>query len=99
MTRPRASIDTAASQTLDAASCLRPSSDPKSIGAKGARVIVRGEGVWLYDADGHRILDGMSGLWCVALGYGRGELVEAARRQLTELPYYNSFFQCTTRPA
>jgi len=38
----------------------------------------------------------MSGLWCVALGYGRHELVEAARRQMDELPYYNSFFQCTT---
>jgi putrescine aminotransferase len=99
MTQPRASIDTAAWQALDAAHFLHPFSDSKSIGAKGTRVIVRGEGVWLYDADGHRILDGMSGLWCVALGYGRGELVEAARRQMTELPYYNSFFQCTTRPA
>ena len=41
----------------------------------------------------------MSGLWCVALGYGRKELSDAAYRQMLELPYYNSFFQSTTTPA
>jgi putrescine aminotransferase len=41
----------------------------------------------------------MAGLWCVNLGYGRRELVEAAARQMHELPYYNSFFQCTHPPA
>ena len=41
----------------------------------------------------------MSGLWCVALGYGRKELSDAAYKQLLELPYYNSFFQSTTPPA
>ena len=46
-----------------------------------------------------QILDGMSGLWCVNLGYGRRELIEAAYRQLQMLPYYNSFFQCATAPA
>ena len=45
------------------------------------------------------MLDGMSGLWCVALGYGRKELAEAAYKQMLELPYYNSFFQSTTPPA
>jgi putrescine aminotransferase len=99
MTTPGTLSDTAALQALDAAHFLHPFSDSRQIGAKGTRLIVRGEGVWLYDADGHRILDGMSGLWCVALGYGRTELVEAARRQMAELPYYNSFFQCTTKPA
>jgi putrescine aminotransferase len=55
--------------------------------------------VYLHDSEGHRILDGMSGLWCVALGYGRRELAEAAYRQMQELPYYNSFFQCANPPA
>ena len=41
----------------------------------------------------------MSGLWCVAVGYGRSELAEVAARQMNELPYYNSFFQCATPPA
>jgi putrescine aminotransferase len=86
-------------QALDAAHFLHPFSDAKSIGAKGTRLITRAEGVYLYDAEGHRLLDGMSGLWCVALGYGRRELAEVAARQMNELPYYNSFFQCTTQPA
>ncbi|MFM7434090.1 MAG: aspartate aminotransferase family protein, partial [Gammaproteobacteria bacterium] len=61
--------------------------------------ITRADGVYLYDSEGNRILDGMSGLWCVALGYGRRELAEAAYRQMQELPYYNSFFQCANPPA
>jgi putrescine aminotransferase len=86
-------------QALDAAHFLHPFSDSRQIADRGTRLITRAEGVYLYDADGHRILDGMSGLWCVALGYGRRELADAAYRQMNELPYYNSFFQCTTLPA
>jgi putrescine aminotransferase len=44
------------------------------------------------------MLDGMSGLWCVNAGYGRQELIDAATKQLKELPYYNSFFQCAHPP-
>lgn len=91
--------DTAAWQSLDAAHYLHPFTDHKSLAARGTRVITRAEGVYLYDSEGHRILDGMSGLWCVALGYGRRELAEAAHRQMLELPYYNSFFQCANPPA
>lgn len=69
------------------------------IAERGTRVISRGEGVYIYDSEGRQILDGMSGLWCVSLGYGRRELIDAARRQLETLPYYNSFFQCTHPPA
>lgn len=99
MTPPSDTLDAAALQALDAAHLLHPFSDSRQIGAQGTRVIVRGEGVYLYEADGRRLLDGMSGLWCVAIGYGREELVAAAQRQMLELPYYNSFFQCTTPPA
>ena len=70
-----------------------------ALAAKGVRVITRAEGCWLWDSEGNRILDGMAGLWCVNVGYGRVELVEAARRQMTTLPFYNTFFQCTTAPA
>ena len=48
---------------------------------------------------GHKILDAMSGLWCVNVGYGRTELIEAAYEQMQELPYYNSFFHCAHPPA
>ena len=61
-------------------------------------MITRAEGVYLGDGDGNEILDGMAGLWCVNVGYGREELIEAATRQLRELPYYNAFFKTTTMP-
>jgi putrescine aminotransferase len=78
---------------------LHPFTDHKALREKGTRIIERADGIYLWDVNGHRILDGMSGLWCVNLGYGRAELVEAARAQLERLPYYNSFFQCTHPPA
>lgn len=86
-------------QELDRRHYLHPFTDYKQLHAKGARVITRAEGVYLYDSEGHRILDGMAGLWCVNLGYGRRELAEAAYRQMLELPYYNSFFQTAHPPA
>ncbi len=64
----------------------------------GSRVIVRAEGATIHDADGNAILDGMAGLWCVNVGYGRPELAETAYRQMVELPYYNTFFRTVTPP-
>ncbi|MDP2323461.1 MAG: aspartate aminotransferase family protein [Gammaproteobacteria bacterium] len=78
---------------------LHPFTDHRELGERGTRVITRAKGVYIWEEDGHKILDGMSGLWCVNLGYGREELAEAGARQLRELPYYNSFFQCTHPPA
>jgi L-2,4-diaminobutyrate transaminase len=54
-------------------------------------VMVRGEGVWLEDAQGRRYLDGMAGLWCVNVGYGRVELANAMRDQAARLPYCHAF--------
>ena len=86
-------------QALDRQHYLHPFTDYKALAAKGARVIVKAEGCYLYDSEGQQILDGMAGLWCVNVGYGRRELAEAAYRQLLELPYYNSFFQTAHPPA
>ena len=86
-------------QELDRQHYLHPFTDYKNLHAKGSRVIVKAEGVYLYDSEGNRILDGMAGLWCVNIGYGRKELAEAAYRQMHELPYYNSFFQTAHPPA
>jgi putrescine aminotransferase len=94
-----AALTTRELQELDSAHFLHPFTDHKALAAKGTRVITRAEGCYIYTSDGDRILDGMSGLWCVALGYGRKELSEAAYKQMLELPYYNSFFQSTTPPA
>jgi putrescine---pyruvate transaminase len=83
-------------QAIDAAHHLHPFTDSKSLRAAGARIITRADGPFIYDAEGNEILDGMAGLWCVNLGYSRPELAEAAARQMNELPYYNSFFKCST---
>jgi putrescine aminotransferase len=86
-------------QALDRAHFLHPFTDHAALHRKGTRVITRGEGVYLYDSEGRRLLDGMAGLWCMTLGYGRRELAEVARSQMLELPFYNSFFQSTHPPA
>ncbi|GGO88063.1 aspartate aminotransferase family protein [Marinobacterium nitratireducens] len=90
---------TAAIQRIDANHHWHPFTDTAALNSKGARVIVRGEGVYVWDSEGNRIIDGMAGLWCVNMGYGRKELIDAAKQQLDELPYYNHFFQTTTTPA
>jgi putrescine aminotransferase len=78
---------------------LHPFTDHQELGRKGCRIITSADGVYITDSDGNRILDGMAGLWCVNLGYGRQDLVDAATRQMQQLPYYNSFFQTTHPPA
>lgn len=65
----------------------------------GSRIITHAEGSTLWDAEGNAILDGMAGLWCVDIGYGRAELADVAREQMLELPYYNTFFRTATAPA
>ncbi|BBN58054.1 aspartate aminotransferase family protein [Pseudomonas chlororaphis subsp. aurantiaca] len=86
-------------QTLSSEHHLAPFSDFKQLKEKGPRIITNAEGVYLWDSEGNKILDGMAGLWCVAIGYGREELAEAASKQMRELPYYNLFFQTAHPPA
>jgi putrescine aminotransferase len=90
--------DTAALRQQDAAHHLHPFTDTLSLNQEGARVITRADGVYLWDSEGKQIIDGMAGLWCVNIGYGRKDLSEVARKQMDELPYYNTFFK-TTHPA
>lgn len=89
---------TAEMQALDAAHHLHPFTDSAELNQKGARIITHAEGVYLTDSEGQKLLDGMSGLWCVNVGYGRAELAEAAQRQMLQLPYYNTFFQTSHPP-
>ena len=64
----------------------------------GSRIVTRAEGSTIWDGDGNALLDGMAGLWCVNVGYGRKELAEAAYEQMLELPFYNTFFKTATPP-
>jgi putrescine aminotransferase len=86
-------------QRADAQHFLHPFTDHKDLAAKGARIIERAENIYLWDSEGHKILDGMSGLWCVNIGYGQQALVDAAAKQMQALPFYNAFFQTATPPA
>jgi putrescine aminotransferase len=86
-------------QAADAAHFLHPFTDFKGLARKGSRIIERADNIYLWDSDGAKILDAMSGLWCVNVGYGQQALVEAATKQLQQLPFYNAFFQTATPPA
>jgi putrescine aminotransferase len=90
---------TAEWQAADAAHFLHPFTDFQSLARKGARIITRADNIYLWDSEGNKILDAMSGLWCVNVGYGQPALIDAATRQLAELPFYNAFFQTATPPA
>lgn len=92
-------IDTKELQALDSAHFLHPFTDFKDLNQRGARIITRGEGIYVWDSEGQRLLDAMSGLWCVNIGYARPELAQAAQQQMMELPFYNSFFQTSNAPA
>ncbi|MBC7918715.1 MAG: aspartate aminotransferase family protein [Rhodoferax sp.] len=95
----QAPVDTKAIQALDSAHFLHPFTDFKDLNGRGARVMTHAEGIYVWDSEGKRILDAMSGLWCVNVGYGRKEIAQAAFDQMMTLPYYNSFFQTTNVPA
>ena len=84
-------------RALDAAHHIHPFTHTALLVREGVRVITRAKGIHLWDSDGKRLIDGMSGLWCVQVGYGREELAEAGYEALKELPYYNHFFK-TTNP-
>jgi putrescine---pyruvate transaminase len=85
-------------QALDAAHHLHPFTTHRELAAKGARIITRAEGCYVWDSEGRKLLDGMAGLWCVQVGHGRERLARAAYEQTRELDYYNAFFQCAAPP-
>ena len=79
---------------------MHPFSDSRAMSDKrDVRLIDHADGVYIWDGNGQRILDAMSGLWCVNVGYGRTEMAQAAYDQMCRLPYYNTFFKTTTAPA
>lgn len=92
-TQVEGSSHTAALQALDNAHYLHPFTDYRELHAEGARVQARGEGVYVWDSDGNRIIDGLAGLCCVNIGYGRRELGLAAARQMEQLSFSHSFFK------
>jgi putrescine aminotransferase len=91
--------DTAELREINKKHHFHPFTDHSQMHQKGARIITGAENIYIYDSDGNKYLDAMSGLWCVNIGYGRKELAETAKLQMEQLPYYNSFFQTAQLPA
>lgn len=92
-------MDTKAIQALDSAHFIHPFTDHGDLATRGSRVITRADNIYIWDSEGAKILDAMSGLWCVNAGYGRKELADAGYQQMMTLPFYNAFFQTTNVPA
>jgi putrescine aminotransferase len=92
-------VDTAGLRQMDQAHHLHPFTDLQDYSEHGGRIMSRAEHVYIYDSDGHKMLDGMSGLWCCNLGYSQTGIIDAVYQQMQELPYYNNFFQCSNQPA
>jgi putrescine---pyruvate transaminase len=70
---------------------LHPMAHPGTVREAPPDIIARGDGSWIWDIDGHRLIDAVGGLWCANLGFGRREIRDAIVAQLDELPFYNTF--------
>ena len=78
-------------QTRDVESLLHPVTNLAQHRIDGPLVIDRGEGIYVYDDEGRRYIEGLAGLWCVGLGYGNEEMAETAREQIGRLSYNHLF--------
>ena len=78
---------------------LHPWTHFDSFKKEGSMIVVEGEGRHIVDVNGKRYLDGLGGMWCVNVGYGRNELAEAMAEQARLLPYANAFVDMTNAPA
>src|SRR3954462_4427685 len=85
--------------TRDVETLIHPYTHLERFRESGPLILERGEGVWVYDAEGRPYLEGMAGLWCTALGYSNAELVEAAREQMARLPFAHLFSGRSHDPA
>ena len=77
---------------------IHPWTDFSTFKEQGSMVVAESEGAYIFDSDGKRYLDGIGGLWCVNVGYGRAEIGRAMAEQATKMTYYSSFGHHTTIP-
>ncbi|MEC7569144.1 MAG: aminotransferase, partial [Pseudomonadota bacterium] len=94
-----ATLETNQLRQLDQQHHLHPFTDFRDYAANGGRIVSRAEHIYIYDSDGNKIQDAMSGLWCCSLGYSQDGIKKAVSDQLLELPFYNNFFKCSNQPA
>ena len=75
----------------DVAYLLHPYTNLSAHRETGPMVISRGKGIHVYDEEGREYIEGLAGLWCAGLGFDQERLVEAAARQMRQLPFYHAF--------
>ena len=85
--------------TKDVHALFHPSTNLYTHTEQETLVLDRGEGIYVYDIDGNRYIEGLSGLWCNALGFGNEELIEAASVQMRKLSYGTLFASKSHEPA
>lgn len=78
---------------------IHPWTDFSTFKDEGAMVLKSGQGCYVYDGEGKQYLDGIGGLWCVNVGYGRTEIAQAVADQIMQIPYYSAFGHHTSIPA
>ncbi|TVQ40781.1 MAG: aminotransferase class III-fold pyridoxal phosphate-dependent enzyme [Wenzhouxiangella sp.] len=84
---------------LDLDHLFHPATDLRGHRQAGPQIWERGEGVYVYDSEGRKYLEGMAGLWCTALGYGEQELVDAAAKQMSKFCYGPLFAGKSNEPS
>jgi len=84
---------------LDQQFHLHPFTNHADMHQQGTQLVTKADGIYVTDAEGRKLLDGLAGLWCVNVGYGREEIVDAVCAQMRTLAFYPSFFNSTTEPA
>jgi 4-aminobutyrate--pyruvate transaminase len=83
----------------DVASLLHPNTNAREHERLGPMIIEKGSGIFVYDDAGAEYIEGLAGLWSVAVGFGEKRLADAAYRQLLKMPYYHSFTHKANEPA
>ncbi|MBW2146109.1 MAG: aspartate aminotransferase family protein [Deltaproteobacteria bacterium] len=78
---------------------LHPVTQLKNHFQQGPRILEKGEGIYVFDLDGKRYIDGLSGLWNVCIGHHRPEMAKAIQEQVEKLAFSPTFFGFSNIPA
>jgi adenosylmethionine-8-amino-7-oxononanoate aminotransferase len=78
---------------------VHPWDNLQQVGQNQRTVVSRSEGIYIYDSDGNRLIDGPAGMWCVNVGHGRSEIAEAIAEQALAMPYYSPWGLATAPAA
>ncbi|WP_050425084.1 aspartate aminotransferase family protein [Bradyrhizobium tropiciagri] len=84
---------------MDLATSLHPSTDARALEKTGPLIIERGDGIYVYDTNGKKYIEGLAGLWSVAVGFSEKRLADAATKQMEKLPFYHIFFSKSHEPS